>query len=424
MCTKCISKSPFGHFSRWVRGGRGLQPAAAARHPITFAQRGEKWEVDYNTRATLCRWAPLKTICTRLHDASQSFLRATACGWKFLTHIDVENISHTRVCARKHTHTHVSQLPVCYCKWTTLCFSLSLSLTHPRVHVDMNTSAAAVLPGVDDAHAQRDIRGQSCAALAALFWGEWQQYRRIFQRAWLWSNRSGNCWALFVCCSVLQCRSSAQSICCLFGYISGLFWQTLGFHWQILWLFWQAIRNLWWLTHCELTLRNWLCLPFANMALQHWSFLHTSQMYIKCVCMKTFSVTHTHTHTNSCACAHTHTHKHTHKHTLFRTKAHTHTQKRTHTHTYTRTHSYQTCTGVEVDSAKTQQSRAKTTRSQSTQTSWARNLVVLGGRRWGAHVHNAFYVYTFKYESIYIYIYTCTYTCVYMYIFVHTYVDI
>ena len=133
MCTKCISKSPFGHFSRWVRGGRGLQPAAAARHPITFAQRGEKWEVDYNTRATLCRWAPQKTICTRLHDASQSFPRATACGWKFLTHIDVENISHTRVCARKHTHTHVSQLPVCYCKWTTLCFSLSLSLTHPRV---------------------------------------------------------------------------------------------------------------------------------------------------------------------------------------------------------------------------------------------------------------------------------------------------
>ena len=42
--------------------------------------RGEKWEVDYNTRATLSRRAPQKTICTRLLDASQSFLRATACG--------------------------------------------------------------------------------------------------------------------------------------------------------------------------------------------------------------------------------------------------------------------------------------------------------------------------------------------------------
>jgi len=219
------------------------------------------------------------------------------------------------------------------------CISPSLSVTHPRVHVDMNTSAAAVLPGVDDAHAQRDVRGQSCAALAALFWGEWQQYRRIFQGAWLWSNRSGNCWALLVvavCCSVdLQHKVFAASL----GTFQGSFDKHLGSSDEFYGSFgrWYGIYDDWPIAH-------WHFETHCLCRLQIWLF-STGPFYTHHRCISNVHVckqsqSHTHTHTQTRARAHIHTHTNTHTNTLSFARKHTHTHTNAHTHTHTHAHTH------------------------------------------------------------------------------------
>jgi len=112
-----------------VRGGRGLQPAVAARHPITFAQEGKNGKLTTIPGLPSAAERPKKLYAHvyLMHLSRFSVLLRVD---EYFSHtLTWKTYPHTRVCARKHTYTYVSQLPVCYCKWTTLYFSLSLCNT-------------------------------------------------------------------------------------------------------------------------------------------------------------------------------------------------------------------------------------------------------------------------------------------------------